>query len=89
MVTVHLDAMLRSYVATTRLSSPATTVGGLLDDLEERYPKLRHRIRNEVHAVRPFVKIFVNGTAVDAATAPRKRIRATDVVDILHSIQGG
>ncbi len=89
MPTVRLDGMLRTFVPRLHLESSADTVEGLLDDLEERFPRLRSRIRNEVRAIRPFVRIFVNGTALDRATAPGHALRTDDKVDILHSIQGG
>jgi molybdopterin converting factor small subunit len=89
MAKVHLDGMLRAYVPRTQLTSPAGTLEGLLDDLEGRFPMLQHRIRNEVRDVRPFVRIFVNGTAVTGPSALRTKLGASDVVDILHSIQGG
>ena len=89
MAEVHLDGMLRAYVPATRLRSSGGTVGAVLDDLDARFPKLQHRIRNEVGAVRPFVRIFVNGTALEGARSLGRRLGTDDVVDILHSIQGG
>lgn len=89
MATVRLDGMLRGYVSSLHLSSAARTVKGVLDDLDGRYPRLKGRIRNEAGAVRPFVRIFVNGTALKGTEALGTRLGAGDTVDILHSIQGG
>ena len=89
MAEVHLDGMLGDFARRTSLRVPATSVTSLLDGLEARYPRLRHRIRDETHQIRPFVKVFVNGEEVPHAEAPSRRLRRTDSVDILHSIQGG
>ena len=89
MAEVRLDAMLRAFGATSRLMSEAGTVGGVLDDLEARYPRLRLKIRDETGAVRRFVRIFVNGDAIDGAAGLTTPLAPTDRVEVLHSIQGG
>lgn len=89
MATVRLDGMLSRYVPRTGLSSSAESVGALLDELEDRYPPLRHRIRDETHQIRPFVKVFVNGEEIPSDGAIEHPVRRTDSVEILHSIQGG
>lgn len=89
MAEVRLDAMLKQFVPRTRLTSDAQNLDALLDDLEERFPRLRHRIRDETHRLRPFVKVFVNGEEVPAEAREATALREQDEVDILHSIQGG
>jgi len=86
---VYLDAMLSQFVPRRRLDSDATTVGALLDDLEARYPRLRHRLRDETLKLRPFVKVFVNGEAIDRDGSASLELRPKDEVQFLHSIQGG
>lgn len=88
MAEVHLDAMLGEFVSRRNLRSSARTVDRLLDDLETRFPRLRHRLRDETHALRPFVKVFVNGEEVRHDKVGT-RIGSEDEVEILHSIQGG
>ncbi len=89
MAEIHLDSMLAQFVPRRKLSTSAGTVGALLDDLENRFPKLRHRIRDEARTVRPFVRIFVNGKEVKPRADGGPRLAPGDEVDILHSIQGG
>jgi molybdopterin converting factor small subunit len=89
MAEVHLDSMLSQFVRVRTLRSPAKNVGELLDDLETRFPRLRHRLRDETEAVRPFVRIFVNGQEVRPNGRGGPRLGPQDEVDILHSIQGG
>lgn len=89
MVAVRLDAMLREFAAKRELTTDATSVGGLIDDLEQRYPRLRFRLRDESGRVRPFVRVFLNGTEVDRSRPLEVALGPSDTVDILHSIQGG
>lgn len=86
---VYLDAMLSQFVAQRRLRSPATSVEGLLDDLESRFPRLRNRLRDETRALRPFVKVFVNGEEIPHSDGAATPLEPRDEVEILHSIQGG
>ncbi len=89
MVEVYLDAMLAQFAPRRRLTASATTVAGLLDDLESRFPRLRFRLRDETRTIRPFVKVFVNGEAIDRERAGSLELRPRDEVQFLHSIQGG
>ncbi|HZY70411.1 MAG TPA: MoaD/ThiS family protein [Thermoplasmata archaeon] len=89
MASVRLDGMLREYVTKTELSSDATSVGTVLDDLEGRFPRLRFRVRDETGTVRKFVRVFVNGEEISQLAGLGTPIRSTDHIDILHSIQGG
>lgn len=89
MTQVYLDAMLAQYVPKRRFTTEATTVGGLIDDLEERFPRLRHRLRDETRTIRPFVKFFVNGEEVPREMGAAQPLAPADEVEVLHSIQGG
>jgi len=89
MAEVHLDSMLSQFVPKRTVQSSARSLSALLDDLESRFPRLRHRLRDETEVVRPFVKIFVNGKEVRPNGKRGPRLGPDDEVDILHSIQGG
>jgi molybdopterin converting factor small subunit len=86
---VHLDAMLSEFVPKRTVRSAARSLDALLDDLEARYPRLRHRLRDETEALRPFVRVFVNGEEVRPNGKRARLLGPRDEVDILHSIQGG
>jgi len=81
--------MLKEFAPKLKLSTDASTVEGLLDDLETRFPRLRFRLRDELGHVRPFVKVFVNGEEIRDLGGLATPLGATDSIDILHSIQGG
>jgi molybdopterin synthase sulfur carrier subunit len=89
MASVHLDAMMREFVPRRNLTTRATTVRGMIEELEAKYPRVKWRLRDETGAIRRYIKVFVNGDALDAKSALSMPLGADDEVDILHSIQGG
>ena len=58
----------------------------LLADLDRRYPGMRFRMIDEQDAIRPHVRIFVNGEQVWGLEAP---LRPSDEVQILQALSGG
>jgi len=69
---VRIPGLLRSYTAgatEVELAAPAT-LGDAVDALEARFPGLRFRIIDEQDAVRPHIKLFVDGALVRNLTAP-------------------
>ena len=89
MVTVRLDGMLKEFGAPRLVRDGAADLNALLDGLEERYPRLRFRIRDESGRRRGNVRLFVNGVDIERLQGLGTPLRASDEVDILHSIQGG
>lgn len=89
MAAVRLDGMLRQFGAKTAITEEAPTVRAILDRVEDRFPRLRYRIRDETGRVRGNVRLFVNGTDVEDLQGLDTPLSASDEVDILHSIQGG
>lgn len=63
----------------------AQDVDGVIGELEARYPGLGGRVRDEQGALRPHVKIFLNGDQVGL----EDRVNDSDEVRILPSISGG
>jgi photosystem II stability/assembly factor-like uncharacterized protein/molybdopterin converting factor small subunit len=63
----------------------ASDVDGLVTELESRYPRITGRLRDELGALRPHVKIFVNGETVGLEDS----VQEADDVRILPSISGG
>ena len=89
MASVRLDAMLREFAPRLQLSVNATSVAGMLDELETQFPRLRYRLRDETGRLRPFVRVFLNGEEIDRGNGLATAIGTADSIDILHSIQGG
>jgi molybdopterin converting factor small subunit len=84
---VLIPTPLRSYTGGQhQVSAEGASVRELLADLDRRYPGIRFRMIDEQDAVRPHMRIFVNGEQVwklDAALAPG------DEVQILQALSGG
>lgn len=81
--------MLAEYAPRRQITLDAPDVASLIDRLEDKFPKLRWKLRDEAGSVRRFVKVFVNGEEIRALEGIRTPLAQGDVVDILHSIQGG
>jgi sulfur-carrier protein len=89
MAHVEVGAVFRPLVAVGSVDLPAGSVGELVALLEERYPKLKFRIRDESGELRRYLKIFVNGTEIRSLQGLSTPLAPSDRVDLLHSIQGG
>lgn len=84
---VSIPTPLRSYTGrASSVQADGETVAALLEDLDERYPGIRFRMIDEQGAIRPHIRIFVNGErrhAIDTA------LEAGDEVQILQALSGG
>ena len=83
---VAIPTPLRSYTGHASVEAEGATLRALLDDLDARYPGIRFRMIDEQDAIRPHMRIFVNGEQVwrlDVAVAPSDRIQ------ILQALSGG
>jgi sulfur-carrier protein len=84
---VYVPTPLRLYTGQqTDVEAEGATVGELLLDLDRRYPGIRFRMIDEQDAIRPHVRIFVNGGQVWGLEAP---LRPSDEVQILQALSGG
>jgi len=85
---VRIPTVLRSYTGgreTVEIAAP-TTLGAAVDALDARFPGFRFRIIDEQHAVRPHIKLFVDGAlARDLATT----IAAAHELMIVGALSGG
>ena len=89
MAVVHLDGMLREYAPVRKVEVPAGKVAEMLDGLEQKYPRLKLKLRDETGKVRRFVRVYVNGADIRGLSDLQTAIGESDEVHILHSIQGG
>ncbi len=62
------------------------TVNELLEDLNRSFPGIRFRMIDEQDAIRPHMKIFVNGEQVFGLNAA---LKSADEVHILQALSGG
>jgi len=89
MLEVHLDSWLRQYGPKGKESFEADSVEHLLDALEQRYPRMRFKVRDETGQLRRYVRVFVDGQDVSGTTGVTTTLSGVRTVDILHSIAGG
>jgi molybdopterin synthase sulfur carrier subunit len=89
MLDVRLDGWLREFGPRTHESLEADSVEHLLDALEERYPRLKFKLRDESGKLRPFIRVFVDGEDVSANSGVAASLAGVRTVAILHSIAGG
>ena len=61
---VLVPGALRSYTGASRVEATGDTLSALFDDLERRHPGLRFRVVDERNALRPNMRVFVNGRCV-------------------------
>lgn len=82
---VRIPGLLRSYTkgASEVTLEPARTLGEALDALDARFPGMRFRIVDEQSAVRPHIRIFVDGLAVRSLAAPIEESRELMIVGAL------
>jgi molybdopterin converting factor small subunit len=83
---VLIPSPLRSYTKARQVEASGATLGGLLAELDRRYPGLRFRMIDEQDQMRRHVRFFVNGEQTfDLALA----LRPTDEVQIVQALSGG
>jgi molybdopterin converting factor small subunit len=84
---VLIPGPLRDYTANAAaVSADGSTLGGLLADLDRRFPGLRFRIIDEQGRIRRHIKFFVDG--VQANDLNPTLDRATEVM-IVCALSGG
>lgn len=83
---ILIPSALRSYTGGLWAEAEGATLGELLHDLDRRHPGFRFRMVDEQDALRPHMRVFVNGRAVkDLGRA----IAAGDEVAIVQALSGG
>lgn len=83
---VLIPTPLRSYTRASEVDAAGATLAELLADLDRQYPGLRFRMVDEQDAVRPHIRVFVNGEQVfDLA----HRLRPADSLQIVQALSGG
>lgn len=70
----------------TVVQADGSTVAEVLDDLNRRFPGLRFRMIDEQDAIRPHMRIFVNGDQIQSLQAS---VRPGDEIHVLQALSGG
>jgi molybdopterin converting factor small subunit len=84
---VIIPSPLLSYThQQNEVEARGATISELLEDLNRQFPGIRFRMIDEQDAVRPHMKIFVNGEQVRGLETS---LAASDEVHILQALSGG
>ena len=87
MIRVSIPSQLTAYTdGVTRVEAAGATVGGVLDDLDRRFPGLRFRVIDEQDRVRKHMRMFVGRDETRSVAAP---MRDGDELLIFGALSGG
>jgi molybdopterin synthase sulfur carrier subunit len=67
----------------------ADTVGGVITELQSRYPGIKDRLLDETGAVRRFVNVYVNEEDIRFLQNQQTPIKSGDEISIIPAIAGG
>ena len=88
-VKVELGTRFRQFIGNEdELELQGSTIADMLDELEERFPKIRGKIRSEAGQLRQ-VNIFVNGKNVRTLQGVETPLQDGDEVSLIPTIGGG
>lgn len=89
-VTVYIPTPFRRATNNKdRVQAAATTVSGLLDELEGAYTGLRGLVRGERGEVHHHVNVYVNNEAIEALQGLATPLKDGDEVAIIPALAGG
>lgn len=89
-VTVKVPTPLRKFTAGAEsVDGSGSTVGALVDDLEQRHPGIRERICDDQGKVRRFVNLYVNGEDIRFLQQLDTQVKDGDELSIVPAIAGG
>ncbi len=89
-ITVHVPGPLRACCAgASELGLSATSLRGVLEELERRHPELHRSVCDETGTVRRHINLFVNSNHMRDRNGLDTPLAPGDVVTILPAVSGG
>ncbi|MBI2924984.1 MAG: MoaD/ThiS family protein [Verrucomicrobia bacterium] len=67
----------------------ASTVGGVIAELQSRYPGIKERLLDDTGAVRRFVNVYVNEEDIRFLQNQQTPLKDGDELSIIPAIAGG
>ncbi len=83
---VRIPSPLVSYTEKREVEAEGRTLLELLADLDRRYPGIRFRVVDEQGALRPHMRLFVNGAQVRELA---RQLSPGDEVQFIQALSGG
>ena len=71
------------------MDAEGATIGGLIEDLEKKYPGLKERLCDETGAIRRFVNIYINEEDIRFMQGKDTSVKDGDEISIIPAIAGG
>lgn len=90
MVSVRIPTPLRKLSADRdELQIEASSVSGLIEELEKECPGMKDRLCDESGNVRRFINLYVNNEDIRFLDGPDTELKDGDAVSIIPAIAGG
>lgn len=87
---VRLPTILRPHAGgAAKVTSTASTVGEILDDLEARFPGMAGQLRNPDGTMHKFVNVYLNDDDVRYLDRLDTKVSDDDEISILPAVAGG
>ena len=89
-VRVRIPAPLRTVTeGAAEVDVEGGSVGAALGQLEQRYPQIRTRLRDDQGELRRFVNLYVNGEDIRFLSGMDTSLSSGDEVSIIPAVAGG
>jgi len=89
-IRVRIPTPLRRFTSgAEEVGVNGSTIGKVVDDLEQKYPGIKERLCDEQGRVRRFVNIYVNGDDIRFLSSLETPVKDGDEVSIVPAIAGG
>jgi molybdopterin synthase sulfur carrier subunit len=89
-ITVLIPTPLRRFTdGEARVVVPGATVSDALDALDQQFPGIGERLRDDTGQIRRFVNVFVNGKNVRDADGIDTPLTSGDELGIIPAMAGG
>jgi molybdopterin converting factor small subunit len=91
MITVLVPGVLRAEAGgESRLSLPAVgTLGAVFDEIDDRWPRLARRIRDEQGELRRYVNVYIDGQDCRDVAGLATPVPDGAEIQVLPSVAGG
>ena len=89
-VRVRIPAPLRTVTeGAAEVDVEGGSVGAAMGQLEQRYPQIRTRLRDDQGELRRFVNLYVNGEDIRFLSGMDTSLSSGDEVSIIPAVAGG
>lgn len=89
-VKVRIPTPLRRFTAgAEEVMVEGSTVGAIVEQLEQSHPGIKERLCDDTGKVRRFVNLFVNGDDIRFLNSLDTPVKAGDELSIVPAIAGG